>query len=904
MKRLFILTTLLLTLLSGLSMADTSVQITPNTEAVLPIPNTSQVVRFPATAITISNQEVSAATLDKPSHETTIAQVANPDPTQTEPVLEVNESDLTFQLTAQTVTTTMSIFIATPAQVEIIPYLQGTINNDVLFSFNHGDTLTAGAGNDVVYGGEGNDILQGEAGSDKLYGEGGQDTLFGGSENDILYGGAGDDTLYGGAGNDILFGEGGNDTLFGGTGNDTLLGGEGNDIFGLVLGEDADIIVTFVDGQDKLGLPSGINFTDLLIMPDGNNTRIVYGAETLATLQGIESNLITNNDFTNNVNPRAAQGALLQQQTTITAWYLYYWDESQQKWRNATVTCDIPGEYNRAESKISIPICRPGQFTWLRITTNPSTTTPTPTPTSTNTPIPPTATNTPIPTPTPQVAPPDAYEIDNRCPEAKAITTDGVPQEHTFHVQADEDWVVFQATQGMTYTIEGRVPPTSQADLILEVWGDCSQAVDNQHLPFAADAQLQIVAPFSGKIYLHLLDESATNFGATVNYYLSVRAWETPPQHGAVIIVAGQYKENDHLQANIEQVTAAMYRLFLQKGHPKERLRYLSTNLNLDMDGDFKSDVDGLPNQLNLQSAITTWAKDKVGPNQALTIFLMDHGNYDKFYLDRPRNQLLKPSDLDSWLTELETATNVKVNVIIEACQSGSFIDQLEDPLQTIRRDGRMIIAATGAYPPSYATQNGAVFSDAFLSALAQDQDLRAAFDDGRWAAESLPKDKIWQGYQTPWLNGDDNSIPNQPSDYQVAAQRGFGITGSFPGDEVWPPYIAQAEIRNWNGQTGQIWAQVLDDLPENNTVWAVLYPPSYQPPTDPTEIVPEPSRLTLLRGAQVVNGWEYSSNWLFNEAGSYQLVIYAKDDDGLLSRPSVITLSTAKRVYLPLIVK
>jgi len=139
------------------------------------------------------------------------------------------------------------------------------------------------------------------------------------------------------------------------------------------LGEDADIIVTFIDGQDKLGLPSGISFSDLLITPDGNNTRIAFGAETLATLQVVAVNLITSSDFTANVNPPTSRAALSPQQTTMTDWYLYYWDSSTDTWRNATTTCGLSSTYTRAESKISVPICRPGEFTWLRITANPPT---------------------------------------------------------------------------------------------------------------------------------------------------------------------------------------------------------------------------------------------------------------------------------------------------------------------------------------------------------------------------------------------------------------------------------------------------------------------------------------------------------------------------------------------------
>lgn len=88
----------------------------------------------------------------------------------------------------------------------------------------------------------------------------------------------------------------------------------------------------------------------------------------------------------------------------------------------------------------------------------PPTTTPTATPTAIDTAtVTPTATATPTATPTPTDTPvslcADSFEPDNTPLQATTITTDGVPQHHTFHELGDQDWMVYEAVAGTQYTI-------------------------------------------------------------------------------------------------------------------------------------------------------------------------------------------------------------------------------------------------------------------------------------------------------------------------------------------------------------------------------------------------------------------------------------------------------------------
>jgi hypothetical protein len=59
-----------------------------------------------------------------------------------------------------------------------------------------------------------------------------------------------------------------------------------------------DTIYDFEDGVDSLRLSSGLSFSDLDIKVSGNNTNILQGNQILATLIGVDSTLIDQNDFT------------------------------------------------------------------------------------------------------------------------------------------------------------------------------------------------------------------------------------------------------------------------------------------------------------------------------------------------------------------------------------------------------------------------------------------------------------------------------------------------------------------------------------------------------------------------------------------------------------------------------
>lgn len=474
----------------------------------------------------------------------------------------------------------------------------------------------------------------------------------------------------------------------------------------------------------------------------------------------------------------------------------------------------------------------------------------------------------PTPTSTPTPVPGDDKDT---CQTAGPIQNNGVVLDKTFRDLQDEDWFYFDALRFGEYMIQAQVPPTSLADAILDVHASClDPSIAKQEPSFSTAVRIKFVAPTTGRIYLRLRNGGSGN---NQPYQLSVRQLPAAAKPSAVIIVAGKYQQNDRLQRNIHNVTDAVYRMFIDKGQSPERIYYIASDTGL-------PGVDASATKTNLQNAITQWAVDKVGPDQALTIFMMDHGGEEKFYLDRTAAQIVSTAEFNGWLDQLAAAKpGTPINVIYEACYAGSFIKAGSG----ISKPGRVIIASTSSQLRAFASRDGAIFSDHLIDWLKQDASLFNSFQEARWATQS--------GYvqQDPWLDDNGDGLPNTANDGLVAAQRGFSQPGSFsfePVDDPWPPFVKEISAPSGlvQGQTAQVTAQALSQ-PTNpiTEVWAVLYPPSYQVVHDSEEMVPLPT--TLAPAQQSGDTYRFDLTNL-DEAGIYTLVVYARSQDGLEARP------------------
>ena len=513
-----------------------------------------------------------------------------------------------------------------------------------------------------------------------------------------------------------------------------------------------------------------------------------------------------------------------------------------------------------------------------------TTSSPTPSPTATLTPSS-TPTSTHTRTPDPSQAG-DAYESDDTCAQASPVSVSGAVQHHTFHDQADKDWVRFDTVAGAAYLIEAQAPSGSPADLILELYGQCDGLPQGgQGYAFSPGVRLEFTAPTAGPIFLKLVNRDPSIAGSSVAYDLSVRGLSTEPEPGALILVAGRIKNHDPVQPNIHHVTTNAYQTFINQGYTHDDIYYLTTDPSL-------PGHDAWATAGNLQKAITQWASGKVGPARALTFYFMDHGNKERLYLDKGFGEWVTPTQLDAWFTQLETARpGVRINVVIEACYSGSFIA----PSATISKQGRLVITSTDAKTLAWASDRGAAFSDHFITSLATGSSLWSSFQQARGAA-------ISRGLgQNPWLDGNGNSIANEPEDAEIASMRGFSYVGTLVGEQ-WPPYIVTARgPETIAGGSGAIQAEVRDDE-RVRRVWAVIYPPSYQPPADQEELVQEVLPSIVLNN---LGGGQFGASYAgFSETGTYRVIIHAEDDSDLEALPKAIKVWNGQQLFLPVLVR
>ena len=356
-------------------------------------------------------------------------------------------------------------------------------------------------------------------------------------------------------------------------------------------------------------------------------------------------------------------------------------------------------------------------------------------------------------------------------------------------------------------------------------------------------------------------------------------------QNGAVVIVGG-HDESYRLQTRIDYATRRAYNVFRGAGFGPEDIYYLSPTPQ-DADGDGFDDVTSTPAPANVHAALR-WAADRVGPGVPFFLYMMDHGQIEGFCADgcAPAGQITS-QDLDAWLSELEASSGGdQVNVIIEACHSGSFVDRAQGIAKSISRNGRVVIASTGRTNLAYASAQGAYFSDAFFSAVANSNSLLDSFDHAKTAIEVTGND------QTPWLDDNGDGLYT-PADGAFAAER---YVASFFGSLL--PRITETSISR-SGAKGTITARVERGDGPMDLVWAVVYAPSFHEPISNTMELGVPLiKLEPDEEQEEVYVANYNG---FIEEGIYRVVIYAADDAGNQALPKRVLM---EKVFLPLALK
>ncbi|MEZ4734728.1 MAG: C13 family peptidase [Caldilineaceae bacterium] len=461
---------------------------------------------------------------------------------------------------------------------------------------------------------------------------------------------------------------------------------------------------------------------------------------------------------------------------------------------------------------------------------------------------------------------------------------------------------------GTRYRIE--VAPTvySPVNPLLEVYRACDSPPSETRKTLSAGIRYDVDASTAGPVYLRLADVDPQTGGSTAGYAVSVRPIsivtdDPAPAPDALILVAGRYRAGDEVQPNINQVAQAVYDYYLEMDYRADQIYYLTTDST-------RNGYDGHPTLENLEQAITAWAPQVLGSDGALTLYLIDHGNADVLYLDNTgeRKHLLTAGQLSAWLDELEARIpNIKITIIIEACNSGSFIEGADSISKD--RTKRLVITSTNPENVAYASQHGAHFSDFFVAALKQGYSLQNSFRSAFVVVQELSSD--WEDRQEPWIDANANGIANEEADITLLSRGIPGQHDHTPADEGAPRIVTAQLHRTSETQQVTIDATVSDDN-QIKRVWAVIYPPSYQPPTSSVELIPDPLRRVELQpvGANQVDEGSYVQFAgivdTLTEAGQYRIAVYAEDEAGFTAVPRLLGINTTNtnQTYLPLILQ
>jgi hypothetical protein len=235
----------------------------------------------------------------------------------------------------------------------------------------------------------------------------------------------------------------------------------------------------------------------------------------------------------------------------------------------------------------------------------------------------------------------------------------------------------------------------------------------------------------------------------------------------------------------------------------------------------------------------------------------------------------------------LESATGVSdVNIVIEACQSGSFIDRFNGDVEnSLAKAGRLVVTSTGRNNNAYASAQGAYFSDAFFSCAADSNSFKACYEQAVTAVKATGVN------QTPWLDDNGDGLSSS-ADGSVAQSR--QLTRYFGSVR---PQIVTASLER-NGANGTLRAQVEAGAEQVTLVWAAIYPPSFQEPSDVTLNLNVPVvRLEPVAGQDGMYTSPYPNG--FSEGGDYRVVFYAQDQAGIHAVPR--QPGGGVNVYLPL---
>ncbi len=328
-----------------------------------------------------------------------------------------------------------------------------------------------------------------------------------------------------------------------------------------------------------------------------------------------------------------------------------------------------------------------------------------------------------------------------------------------------------------------------------------------------------------------------------------------------VILVAGG-ETNAQDWAAIDNMARSAYHTFLGRWFDPTNVQYLSNAPFQDTDSDGSNDVDAACTLANVGSAITDWAAkaDKV------TVYCLADGTAENLTLNS--GEILTATTLDGWLDQLQ-ASNCEACVVLEAPESGSFLDRLKPEGE----QSRICLASCREGQQSCWANNGwASFSRYLLAEIFSGSSVGDAFDSVRTRVRRVSG----RLRQRPELDDDGDGQYDRKLDGQVARQFYIG-TAFRTGDDA--PVIGQVGPGGTNAMadTVTLWASGITDVDGISNVWCLVTAPDYDGVGD----------LPCVTLAWDVASFRYEAPYAnAGQMGAYAFTFVAEDVNGEVSVP------------------
>ncbi len=355
----------------------------------------------------------------------------------------------------------------------------------------------------------------------------------------------------------------------------------------------------------------------------------------------------------------------------------------------------------------------------------------------------------------------------------------------------------------------------------------------------------------------------------------------------AVVVAAGGPYEGNNLWSATQANANFAYRALAYQGYTKETIYYLSSDTDLDLDNNGEADdVDADCTLENLRVALEEWAPADVGglPTEDVVVYVINHGGVDTVRLNE--TELLKAETLDGWLSTLESEISGTLTVVYDACESGTFMDNLGGgPAVKSTTTPRVVLTSTSPGESAhFVTQGSISFSSYFWEGVFNGASIADSFTQTLSALmAALPQ----TSHQTPMLDDTGNGVANEATDGVLSSGIFIGNgTVLFSSAPVIDSFVGPQDISGTS--TASLWADPVTDTDEVSRVWAVLRPPDFVLSDSENPL----SGLPTVDLIDVGNNRYEAEYTEFTTPGTYTVLIYATDALGNTSKPKLTSVS------------